>query len=897
MVENTIEDLDIQIPNQFLIGSYDLTDSNSLNSNSPMFKLAELQLDTDAIISLDSYSINEASHNMTIEDELYINYLKIEKTLNNSLNDNENSINLINSSISKNLENLNFNSQFHYFIFLKYWELSLSILSQSSNNTTSYNILKNYLLILFKFNDFPKKINILGTNQFNQFFKKLSNYLNENSIDIEILFKDLKTNNEIFKNCIKYIIFFYSNKFKYDSLISSFNSILKNYLTTCKFPKANETNDNLDLFYKTSNYILENFKINSIFTNSMITESISKTFQSIEIVKYWLFKKINQSNNTKGQEEETIETISIFKTYLSYVDILKIHHKGKIYDLVDLIETYIKFINYLINLKINKKLFDLILNYNNKLNDLINNNLINSLNISKNFKKLNDFLKLKLSYYYYQLGNFSKFNCIYFKTNYNDLINKIEISKKNYELSINFLNSIKNFENLNNINSKIFNFANYFFEYSICLIKLNNIKDSIKYIKFAIKLNPSNLKYSNLYILLSSSRDETYLKTMEQCQQIIENLNSYIDSNNVNNLSSIEKWDIIQMYMTYISLIEAIDGINEAIQNVPRLFYVINKLIFPNNGGLKEKKDSIKSSSIQVPNNLTATAAASADNTNSTSAVIVTPSSQHEMTSNRPSFSNPGDDFSISEMSINDTSSKNLSILKKIKTSNKVATSKITSKISHIRNKSENLRNGGGGGGNNNKLNGNTNTIEFHKLSDSERKKLQECWIWTSKLYQKAKLTIEAENSIKEAENCYPPNFKTHSRLSSLLINNNNKLSLQELEISLDEKEDGNIEAVLNLVQLTLIYKPLETDNDNNYGNEIFISLKDWQSSLSRSKYYLELLTSRYELFQYPEIHYYLSLIYEIIGDNEQLENCLWRSIALEEARPLRHWDSILTIP
>lgn len=893
MVEHTIEDLDIQIPNQFLIGSYDLADSNSLYSNSPMFKLAELQLDTDAIISLDSYSINEASHNMTIEDELYINFLKIEKTLNSSLYDDESSINLINSSISKNLENLNFNSQFHYFMFLKYWELSLSILSQSTA-VNKRSVLENYLLILFQFNDFPQKINILGNNQFNQIFKKLSIYLVKNSIDIEILFKDLKTNNEVFKNCIKYIIFFHSNKFKNDSLISSFNSILKNYLTSCKFPKANEKNDNLDLFYKTANYILENFEVNSIFTSVMITESISKSFQSIEIVKYWLFKKINQSN--KEQEEETIKIISIFKTYSSYVDILKIHNKGKIYDLIDLIETYIKFINYLIDLKINKKLFDLIIKYINEIDDLINNNLINSLSISKNFKKLNDFLKLKLSYYYYQLGNFAKFNCRYFKTNYNDLINKIEISKNNYELSIDFLNSIKNFENFNNINSPIFNFANYFFEYSICLIKLNNIKDSIKFIKFAIRLNPSNLKYSNLYILLSSSRDETYLKTMEQCQQIIENLNSYIDSNNVNTLSSIEKWDIIQMYMTYISLIEAIDGINEAIQNVPRLFYVINKLIFPNTGS-KEKKDSTKSS-VALPR-LAGTSAngniphTQKNNTNSASAILT--SSPHEMTSNRPSFSNPGDDFSVSEMSINDTSSKNLSILKKIKSSNKVATSKITSKISHIRNKSD-LRHGSHSKSNGS-ANGDANTIEFHKLSDSERKKLQECWIWTSKLYQKAKLTIEAENAIKEAENCYPPNFKTHSRLSALLINNNNKLSFQELEISLDEKEDGNIEAVLNLVQLTLIYKPLETDNDDNYGNEIFISLKDWQSSLSRSKYYLELLTSRYELFQYSEIHYYLSLIYEIIGDNEQLENCLWRSIALEEARPLRHWDSILTIP
>lgn len=186
------------------------------------------------------------------------------------------------------------------------------------------------------------------------------------------------------------------------------------------------------------------------------------------------------------------------------------------------------------------------------------------------------------------------------------------------------------------------------------------------------------------------------------------------------------------------------------------------------------------------------------------------------------------------------------------------------------------------------KMNQNNSSDQF------ARKVLQNLWLWTSKFYLRMGCLEEAEQCIVESETVCEPNIQTHSGLGLLCANNRKTLAFNEFEKSLDilsvkqglylRKELG--EPLLGFCKLVFSDEPDGT---------FFISEKDRNSAFARLKNHLE----DYRIcwphgYNSSEVWWYLSLLYERLGDNVSLSKCLQRCLDLEDYRPVRSFESCL---
>lgn len=185
------------------------------------------------------------------------------------------------------------------------------------------------------------------------------------------------------------------------------------------------------------------------------------------------------------------------------------------------------------------------------------------------------------------------------------------------------------------------------------------------------------------------------------------------------------------------------------------------------------------------------------------------------------------------------------------------------------------------------------NTENGHsKLDSQESHFLQEIWIWAFKMYFKVGQFEEAEQCIIEAENAYGQNYNTHACLGLLTSKERKFLSLQEFEKALEEVEDKKNSfqksaygwALLGLCKLFVI--------DDEPNNSLFISDKDKNAGLIRLKNYLEDYARCWPFgYNSPEVWLYLSLIYEKVDDKILYAKSLWRTVELEDFRPVRGYD------
>ena len=77
-------------------------------------------------------------------------------------------------------------------------------------------------------------------------------------------------------------------------------------------------------------------------------------------------------------------------------------------------------------------------------------------------------------------------------------------------------------------------------------------------------------------------------------------------------------------------------------------------------------------------------------------------------------------------------------------------------------------------------------------------------------------------------------------------------------------------------------------------GNEVFVGQHDRMAALGRCKNYLELMRTDYDTSTVPEVYYYLSKIYKEYNDKAMEENMLWRTVQLEDDRPVRSVDQVI---
>ncbi|CAK7902909.1 hypothetical protein CAAN1_18S00452 [[Candida] anglica] len=174
----------------------------------------------------------------------------------------------------------------------------------------------------------------------------------------------------------------------------------------------------------------------------------------------------------------------------------------------------------------------------------------------------------------------------------------------------------------------------------------------------------------------------------------------------------------------------------------------------------------------------------------------------------------------------------------------------------------------------------------------TERRLLQELWLWTSNIYAKLGNFEEAEQCIVESETVYEPNVKSNASLGLLTSKTRKFLSLQEFEKSLEilgreeyysRKDFGT--TLLGLCKLFII--------DDEVDNSLFISTADMNAGVIRLKNYLEKYTNCWPYgSNNPEVWWYLSLIYERIDDKILLNKSLWKCIDLEDFRPVRAFSS-----
>lgn len=167
------------------------------------------------------------------------------------------------------------------------------------------------------------------------------------------------------------------------------------------------------------------------------------------------------------------------------------------------------------------------------------------------------------------------------------------------------------------------------------------------------------------------------------------------------------------------------------------------------------------------------------------------------------------------------------------------------------------------------------------KPSTLESKILQKIWLLSAIIYAKLELYRESEEAIIEAENTLYPTHETHAILGLITSTTRPKFALEEFEISLSSKL--SLSSIVGFSNLIL--------SDSS----IFIDDKDKLAGIARTKLLLETIVETFEGAYSSEVWWLLSLIYEKFGDEARLKKSLWKSVELEESRPVRDFSVVET--
>ncbi|KAG7911321.1 hypothetical protein KL906_000642 [Ogataea polymorpha] len=561
-----------------------------------------------------------------------------------------------------------------------------------------------------------------------------------------------------------------------DEVKSSFEHTVMSRLSKLSFPKATESNHEIDLLIDTVIFVFQ-YHHQDLPVDTIIEQGLRKSYQNIPLMKLWCLASI--------QKSDTDTLVPAYRVYLGYNHERRVQNFGSHIDIFETIDLSSSVLGYLVSTKLQRNLYDQVVVWYNDLRNMVEKDLMEMLGEGP----YTVLLTRKLASNWYNIGKISQQLCHTNTVTSEILDSRLSNTLKYFEQAVQLVQSLPAGQ------ANDTQIGRWYFDYAFSLIKMGRLKDATKNLKLAIKNDPDNIKYLNMITLVYSATEENLDKALKISSEVILNLKSQLADTDPAELSSSRKWDILQMFMTYITLVGADQDTFEAVECMPMFFEVVHHLF---------------------------------------GAEI-----------------SPGDSAVAQEVSEKLAENGKKNILRKIKSGR-------GKKAATVR--------------------------ETNSLNSQETKMVHDIWLWTSKLFEKQDMVDDAEGSVAEAVAVQSETYLTHARLGQLYIGLNNKRALQELEASLDLKEDGNVEAILGFSNLVLFA------NDNS----VFISDVDRMAAISRCKNYLESLTTNYKYFQISDIYYDLAHIYELMGDRENQERCLTKCVDVADSEAVRVFDDII---
>ncbi|GMG19274.1 unnamed protein product [Ambrosiozyma monospora] len=725
------------------------------------------------------------------------------------------------------------NSEFQYLLFLKTVYTSLSTdLSGSFLNTWA------------SFTKFPKQTSLESWRLIelisSQLIKESGNEGQPLDKFTGYLKSKIKTDT-VFAKLLKFIILFKAAphsleplSHSQESIFTMFKQYSQSVLQSLKFPKAAESNVEVSLISQTALFFTTSASTNlksaeKLDCTSIIENGLYKSYQDTPTMKLWLVHAI------QGGPSKLKTVVAAFKVYSDYVKDDKILH-GEYSDLWDVINSFTFTLKYLTQFPdMTQELFD---KFKKWLAELV---VLTELYLSK--LGSNNYgvpLTKHLARLWFEIGLFHKFTSIKSTPTVAILQERLTSTATTFEKSIQLVDKLT---------PKDLTYAEYYYEYALSLIKLNKKASAVKNIRSAMRLDPNCVKYLNLACLLYSTSEDQRERAYTISRDVMAHLQEYIgqaaDPSKEYTVS--EKYDILQLGMTWIALIESELGLRTALQSLDELFALVHLLM-----GMKTEEATITQG---VPNRTPA-------------GIDVLIEEENISPAHRPSIV------------INRDGKENFELSRNTSVKSKNQVTRVLSRVASTTKKAANKAGGGARKLKNDARDGGKNKLK--KLDDVEKKLIQDVWLFASKLFEKDTNFEDAKICIGDAEQVYKKTYQTHARLGQLYtICGDLKQALQEFELSLDLNETAdNFEAIIGFTNLIL--------NQNANTETIFFSDQDKESAVARAKNYLYCLTTSYHWFQHSEIYLCLGSVLEWYGDEEAMGAALWRCVSLEESRAVR---------
>lgn len=450
-------------------------------------------------------------------------------------------------------------------------------------------------------------------------------------------------------------------------------------------------------------------------------------------------------------------------------------------------------------------------------------------------------------------------------------------SPSDYVLQLNVSHCLQYYKNSLVINST--GNQKFLFSYALALANNRKLKSSLKLCKFILKKYPESFKTWNLLVLLVTAFEANNSSDSKESEKFINNALNIAGlhiSKNQKRLLVESKYEILQLKLTQLAVWESIHGTAYILEYIGEVFILYHELFdFEAGKAISNTRNNDGSKSIK-----------------------------DTKWSHRPSF------IDVSKEPTTTTTTKfNAEIIETKSTGEARRLDKLRRLSRVASNTSRSLTNGTTKTENMDSANHPTTkarlvssppnrSVSVSQKNQghlSERKILQEIWLWTARIYIKVGLLEDAEQCIVEAESIYEPNVRTFIALGYLTASDRKFLSLQEFERSLEILDHDRSHSftkvdysntLLGLCKLFMI--------DDKPESSLFISVKDKNAGLIRLKNLLEKHAMSWPYGSNDsEIWYYLSKIYEIIDDKPLLTKSLWKCIELEDYRPVRSFISV----
>lgn len=649
-----------------------------------------------------------------------------------------------------------------------------------------------------------------------------------------------------------------------------------------QFPDATresyEENDFIESLYETLNDISTHRPVVTFFLKPKLSKTLlvnmtEKTYQSTIVLGNLIRTLIDL--------EEYDEALAAFKTYVDYLNKEQEQHGGQIRNILEVIDLYSTCIYHFNPLRslalvdgaaskkfrynsaytimeqvasftadLQRYLQELTrvaeLSYDEELETFADNKLLFLYHRYNTNVLMNDrsrFVRI-ISSAWFALGNYYSYLATHESPNAESMRENTEKVQLFYKNSL-IINSTGS--------------SAYLFNYALVLAHSQALKPAVTLCKFILKRFPESFRTWNLLVLVVSAI-ETETSGLSDAKHdnsaILDGLNGSAssdlekfieDSLNIAGIFMLKnrqhgvslplqtKYEILQLKMTHLAVLEARHGVEYILESIAEVFVLYRELFHE----------------IDLPKD--------------PRAMYHHPGSRLDgKWSHRPSVIDPSDTATLNGKSSMQREREGNSAKEKMKRLSKVPSSVVIKSSKPTKAASSSTQR-------------------------EERRILQDVWLWTASIYLKLGLLDEAEQCIVEAETVDKPNVMSYTYLGLLTSKSRKFLSLQEFERSLEflhQPEEKYSKKAYGLTLLGMCKLFIVDDEPNN---SLFISSKDLDAGLIRLKNYLEEYSHCWPYGQNSsEVWYFLSSIYEKFDDKLLFNQSLWRSVELENVRPVR---------